>query len=374
MISGTGYCDAQCPQDIKFIDGVANIVNWTASSNNANTGTGAYGSCCTEMDIWEANSISAAYTPHPCTGITQTRCETAAACGPSGLCDKAGCDFNSYRMGNTTFYGPGDTIDSTKPMTVVTEFITDDGTTTGTLTQIKRLYVQNGIVYQNSVSDIPGVSGNSLSDSFCTAQKTAFGDTNTFASHGGMAAMGDAWAKGMVLVVCVDTCSLHNNMLTTSQMSLWDDYAVNMLWLDSDYPTTANPSKPGVARGTCSTSSGKPAEVESQYGSASVTFSNIKTGPIGSTYSGTPGGGTGTGGSSSSSSVGSSTTKTSSTETSTTTTKTSSTATTTTTSSGGNGGTAQHWGQCGGQGWTGPTICASPYSCTYSNPYYSQCL
>jgi cellulose 1,4-beta-cellobiosidase len=61
---------------------------------------------------------------------------------------------------------------------------------------------------------------------------------------------------------------------------------------------------------------------------------------------------------------------------STTTTKTSSSfttstsSTTTSTSSGG----AQEWGQCGGQGWTGPTTCVSPYVCTYSNAYYSQCL
>jgi hypothetical protein len=26
----------------------------------------------------------------------------------------------------------------------------------------------------------------------------------------------------------------------------------------------------------------------------------------------------------------------------------------------------------GGQGWTGPTACVSPYVCTYSNAYYSQ--
>ncbi|KAH7161130.1 glycoside hydrolase superfamily [Dactylonectria macrodidyma] len=32
------------------------------------------------------------------------------------------------------------------------------------------------------------------------------------------------------------------------------------------------------------------------------------------------------------------------------------------------------WGQCGGQGWTGSTTCISGYTCTYSNPYYSQCL
>ncbi|KAF5328599.1 hypothetical protein D9619_011594 [Psilocybe cf. subviscida] len=37
-------------------------------------------------------------------------------------------------------------------------------------------------------------------------------------------------------------------------------------------------------------------------------------------------------------------------------------------------GTQSQWGQCGGTGWTGPTVCASPYKCTFSNNYYSQCL
>ncbi|KAH8819393.1 glycoside hydrolase family 5 protein [Xylogone sp. PMI_703] len=32
------------------------------------------------------------------------------------------------------------------------------------------------------------------------------------------------------------------------------------------------------------------------------------------------------------------------------------------------------WGQCGGNGWTGPTTCISGWTCTYSNPWYSQCL
>ncbi|KZS91248.1 hypothetical protein SISNIDRAFT_456850 [Sistotremastrum niveocremeum HHB9708] len=32
------------------------------------------------------------------------------------------------------------------------------------------------------------------------------------------------------------------------------------------------------------------------------------------------------------------------------------------------------WGQCGGIGWSGATTCVSGYTCTYSNPYYSQCL
>jgi hypothetical protein len=36
--------------------------------------------------------------------------------------------------------------------------------------------------------------------------------------------------------------------------------------------------------------------------------------------------------------------------------------------------TAPVYGQCGGQGWTGATTCASGSTCTYSNAYYSQCL
>ncbi|KAL2836927.1 putative endo-1,4-beta-xylanase [Aspergillus pseudoustus] len=52
----------------------------------------------------------------------------------------------------------------------------------------------------------------------------------------------------------------------------------------------------------------------------------------------------------------------------TTTTTTSSSATSTST------GTAAHWGQCGGNGWTGPTACASPWTCTVINAWYSQCL
>ncbi|KAF5384018.1 hypothetical protein D9757_006921 [Collybiopsis confluens] len=36
--------------------------------------------------------------------------------------------------------------------------------------------------------------------------------------------------------------------------------------------------------------------------------------------------------------------------------------------------TQTEYGQCGGIGWTGPTSCASPYTCHVLNPYFSQCL
>lgn len=289
------------------------------------------GTCCNEMDIWEANSISTAYTPHPCTTTSQTMCggTGGAACSgagtTAGICDQAGCDFNSFRMGDTSFYGPGKTVDTKSKFTVVTQFITSDNTTTGTLSSIRRLYVQNGKVIQNSESTIDGVTGNEITDDFCAAQKTAFGDTNTFAQKGGLASMGKSAAAGMVLV-----------------LSVWDDHAASMLWLDSNYPLDKDASSPGVARGSCDTASGQPTDVESASPNAQVIFSNIKFGAIGSTFSatGTTGGSTGTG----------------------------------TATGGAPAATQTKYGQCGGTGYSGATVCVSGTTCNVLNAYYSQCL
>ncbi len=40
----------------------------------------------------------------------------------------------------------------------------------------------------------------------------------------------------------------------------------------------------------------------------------------------------------------------------------------------GTGAVQQKYGQCGGIGWTGPTVCAAGSTCQVSNSYYSQCL
>jgi cellulose 1,4-beta-cellobiosidase len=220
------------------------------------------------MDIWEANSVSTAVTPHSCSTIEQSRCDgdgcggTYSADRYAGVCDPDGCDFNSYRMGDKSFYGKGKTVDTSKKFTVVTQFVG-----TGDAMEIKRFYVQNGKVIANSQSQIDGITGNSITTAFCDAQKKVFGDTYTFKDKGGMANMAKALEKGMVLV-----------------MSLWDDHYSNMLWLDSTYPTDKDASVPGIGRGECETGSGVPADVESKNADASVTYSNIRYGPLNSTF------------------------------------------------------------------------------------------
>lgn len=88
------YCAAQCP--------VGTWINGTFNTNSQSA-------CCNEMDIWETNANASALTPHPCEGDT---------------CDKSGCGFNPYAMGDHTYYGNGDTIDTLQPFTVVTQLYT----------------------------------------------------------------------------------------------------------------------------------------------------------------------------------------------------------------------------------------------------------
>lgn len=186
-----------------------------------------------------------------------------------GVCDKDGCDFNSWRMGDHSFYGRGSAfaVDSTKKVTVVTQFITNDGTDTGDLVDIRRFYVQDGNVVPNSNSSVAGVIGNSINDGLCDSMKSAFNDINDFKRKGGLRAMGEALKRGVVLV-----------------MSLWDDSLANMLWLDAAYPTTSDPTTPGVLRGPCKLTTGTTDYVRAKYPTAAVEYSQIKVGPIGTTH------------------------------------------------------------------------------------------
>ncbi|KAG9578945.1 family-7 endo-glucanase, partial [Aureobasidium melanogenum] len=231
---GTGYCDAQCPKSA-WINGVANI--------NDN------GACCNEMDIWEANEVSTQFTPHACNITGLYEC-SGAACGSNGVCDESGCGYNSYAYGNKTFYGLGDVVNTQHPFTVVTAFHTDDNTATGTLTNITRLYIQNNKIIQNAVVQVAGMAVNSIEDSFCEVV------ASSFQQRGGLAQMGEAIGRGMVLA-----------------MSVWNDPGAFMNWLDS-----------GNA-GPCNATQGNPALIEANDPTTSVTFSNIKIGDIGSTYS-----------------------------------------------------------------------------------------
>uniref|UniRef100_O94093 Glucanase n=2 Tax=Chaetomiaceae TaxID=35718 RepID=O94093_9PEZI len=261
---GTGYCDAQCARDLKFIGGKANIEGWRPSTNDPNAGVGPMGACCAEIDVWESNAYAYAFTPHACGSKNRYHiCETNNCGGTysddrfAGYCDANGCDYNPYRMGNKDFYGKGKTVDTNRKFTVVSRFERN---------RLSQFFVQDGRKIEVPPPTWPGLPNSAdITPELCDAQFRVFDDRNRFAETGGFDALNEALTIPMVLV-----------------MSIWDDHHSNMLWLDSSYP----PEKaglPGGDRGPCPTTSGVPAEVEAQYPNAQVVWSNIRFGPIGST-------------------------------------------------------------------------------------------
>ncbi|KAI0113917.1 putative endoglucanase [Nemania sp. FL0031] len=272
---GSGYCDAQCP-----------VQTW----KNGTLNTNGSGYCCNEMDILEANSQAHSFTPHPCSTTD---------------CDKSGCGLNPYAKGYTGYYGPGGTVDTSKPFTVITQFNTDDGTTAGTLTSITRKYMQDGKLLASA-----NPSGDIITTESCNA------DSSAAAQFGGLTTMGQALGRGMVLT-----------------FAIWNDAGQFMNWLDSG------------SNGPCNATEGDPTLIAQNYPRTHVVFSNIRWGDIGSTFAdddSCPG-------------------------TTTTAAPTTTTAAPTSTSTAAPAPTQSQWGQCDGIGWTGPKACASPYTCTKLN-------
>ena len=76
------------------------------------------------------------------------------------------------------FYGVGPefTIDSSKVVTVVTQFLTDDGTDDGELVEIRRLFVQDGIIIANAKVGYEEIGDyDSITDEYVTNYKAYFG-------------------------------------------------------------------------------------------------------------------------------------------------------------------------------------------------------
>jgi len=248
-IYGTGYCDAQCPADLHTT--VAGEANYASSAI-----------CCNEMDLWEANAMAYATTPHPCADASGGDVVGPTACTgddcSNGLCDSSGCDFNPYRNGATTFYGDSRTVDTSQTMTVVTQFIADE--TSGALSEIRKLFVVNGVVINQTETTVNGNVYDSITTDYCADENAAFGSGDTFPALGGLSRMGDAMQRGMVMV-----------------FSVWNDKSSHMLWLDG-----TSGSGDGAVRGPCGTTDSS--ETSSAAAAASVTYSNVKWGEIGSTY------------------------------------------------------------------------------------------
>lgn len=234
---GVNYGDSQCPSDIKYVSGRANF--------------GKRGACSNEYDLWEANSKACSLALHPCSIQGVTNCTNEKNCGTGiyrevGYCDKSGADYNPNRYGLRTFFGNGKnfTIDSSKPIKVITQFPLNSN---GQIKSVVRYYEQAGV----------RILGANLTESSIAAAHNAFGEKNRFGELGGFKTMTDSFKRKHVLV-----------------LSLWDDSAVQMRWLDSIYPIGSK--KSSDYRGPCSGHNNSPGYLRSTYPKSYVIYSNFE--------------------------------------------------------------------------------------------------
>ena len=207
------------------------------------------------MDIWEANGRATVFTPHTCSGEGLFLCNTPDECARgTGVCDKSGCGVNPFAQGARGFYGPGGAVDTTRPFTVVTQFLSEDGTARGELAEIRRVYMQDGRAVtradvRNQTLDALETGLGAVTQDFCVGK-----NATDFLRLGGLAGMGASLARGMVLV-----------------MSIWNSPGDFMEWLDQ------------APAGPCNATEGDPVNIQKNHPDASVVFSNIRWGDIGST-------------------------------------------------------------------------------------------
>jgi len=237
---GIGYGDAQSPKDIKYVDGKPNI---------AKLGVSAF-----EFDIAEINNQATQMAVHNCKNKGVVSCDNPTSCGNdeyrySGPCDADGGYYNPYQSGNRTLYGFGKNfvIDTSRPFTIKTQFITDDKTDNGNLVEIRRFYIQDG----------KKINGGSLTDNSISKSKSLFGEINYHQTLGGLKALSDSFKRKHVLVI-----------------SLWDDSSPSqMRWLDGTYPPGSTAL--GSQRGPCLANNRDPATLRQQVPNSQVTYSNF---------------------------------------------------------------------------------------------------
>lgn len=171
-----------------------------------------YGSCCNELDIWEANARATHLAPHPCNQTGLYECE-GGACAFDGVCDKNGCGYNPHAVGNPDYYGYDMVVDTSRPFTVVTQFPSD---AEGNLIEYRRFYIQDGKKIDNApINDGSEHDGeNVMTDPYCEAH-----GATRYMDLGATQGMGAAMSRGMVLA-----------------FSVWWDEGGHMSWLNGpDY-------------------------------------------------------------------------------------------------------------------------------------------
>jgi len=206
---GTGYCDARCSREYKWIAGTANAEGWAPHPEDPNGGTGNMGACCGEVAVMDSNAHSLSMSSHLCPWENKySVCYGYSECTGyeerGAGCDYFGCDYNPFRMGATEFYGKNKTgIDSGRVFTVVTRFAAGTG-------EITKFFVQDGrrieMPSPRGVVGLPedGEGSNGITRGICDNLGSAFDQRDQWAERGGWETHLELLRRPLVLALSID--------------------------------------------------------------------------------------------------------------------------------------------------------------------------
>jgi hypothetical protein len=247
---GTNYCDAQAVS----------------------------GTFCSELDLFEGNTVAQQYTTHGCIDACASFSEGVSECeytsSTKPVCDQSGCGLNPFRYGpgtsydaetnNDAWYGIGSDfqIDTSKPFTVTTQFHAAN---------ITRFYFQSGNrIDLPTLYVVPPTDGRhygpfespALREDYCA---DTFDRWDGDAGNKPLAQMFKNMESGMVLAMSAWYAqeTYVNGLPTETQ--------TGMSWLD------------GINNWGHYTKAGPCHETTSDAGSHQATFSDIRFGAIGTT-------------------------------------------------------------------------------------------
>ena len=185
----------------------------------------------------------------------------------NSICDKHGCDVNSFYMGGQTFLCVGITVrTSPTPSSIMSR----PRTTSSPDPRATSAASTSGTTgHRQANTNIPSMdASNSINYSFCRAEGTSFCNTKPFEKLGSIPITGNAFDQGMVVVA-----------------SFWEDYDPNMLWPGSDYLTDTKSSQPGRSWALpCLPISGILADIRLQKSGATVILFSVEFDLIRLTY------------------------------------------------------------------------------------------
>ena len=155
-------------------------------------------------------------TSKPCTLDGLHTCRDYDCWDPwTATCDRHGCDYNPFRVGNTDFFGRGKTVDTNEPFTYVPcprrrtiTTVANDGRVVTRFTEeaVTQFFIQDGVKIEAPAPVLDGfesIETGGISGEYCDVKAWEFQERDTFIELGGITRQNQILRQPLVLAMSI---------------------------------------------------------------------------------------------------------------------------------------------------------------------------